>query len=180
MLRRWSLIEGLFEQSDQILPSAFHEGRLPPPPMLKRLLKRTDGRKGGMKCPCIVPLHHCVFCVSIIEVPLDFSSTQWAGGPIPVAAKATWLPSLVWRAVVLTDRGFDEGPTTPKLVITTAFYTDTYFLLFNHNKTSIKVQWRIQNHGMLVITWKIILRTLMQVVWTRQIWVENNLFKSAV
>lgn len=140
MLLRWSLIEGLFEQSDQILPSAFHEGRLPPPPMLKRLLNRTDGRKGGMKCPCIVPLHHCVFCVSIIEVPLDFSSTQWAGGPIPVAAKATWLPSLVWRAVVLTDRGFDEGPTTPKLLSTTAFYTDTYFYFLTTTNVSYHVK----------------------------------------
>lgn len=113
MLCRWSPVQSLIEQCDQILPPSslcVPPGELSPP-VLQGSLKTMDGRKGGMKCPCIVLQRHCVFCVFIIEVPLDFSSTQWAAGPIPVAAKATWLPSLVWRAIVLTDRSFYEGPT---------------------------------------------------------------------
>lgn len=143
MLLRWSLIKSLFGQRDQILPTAFHQGPLP---ILQRWLKRMDGRKGGMKCPRIVLLRHCVFCISIIEVPLDFSSPQWAGGPIPGAAKATWLPSPVWRAVILTDGGFDEAPTPPKHTTQACNQPLSLFLFFNHNKITVKVQRRIQNH----------------------------------
>lgn len=109
-----SLVQSLIEQRDQILPPSSLRVP-PPPPALQCLLKTMDGRKGGMKCPRIVPRRHCVFCVSIIEVPLDFSSTQWAAGPIPGAAEATWPPSLrVREPIVLTDSGFYEGAGNPR------------------------------------------------------------------
>lgn len=69
------------------------------------LPEKGDSAEEWMKCLCIVPLHHCVFCISIIEVPLDFSSTQWAGGPIFFPWKATWLPSLDSRPITTSDTG---------------------------------------------------------------------------
>lgn len=42
-----------------------------------QLHEKGDRAEEWMKCPRIVPRHHCVFCISIIEVPLDFSSAQW-------------------------------------------------------------------------------------------------------
>lgn len=69
------------------------------------LPEKGDSAEEWMKCLCIVRLHHCVFCISIIEVPLDFSSTQWAGGPIFFPWKATWLPSLDSRPITTSDTG---------------------------------------------------------------------------